>query len=204
MEIFELLRDIGIFGLAMFFIQLIISKSADRKFESYKSELDSKTREFQTTLDSKLELYKAELSLQNYKSTQAYEKQLESIIILNEKLSHLNREMIAMTSFLKTVEKDFDKEEKERISKAAKLYDEFIVYYDAHKLFYPEFTAQKIEKIRNDFFTSFIDYTFSFEIGYKDKQTMRLAREASGRIQKEIPPAIESLISDFRDLIGIN
>ncbi len=64
MEIFNLLRDLGIFGLAMWFIQLLLSKSADRKFETYKTELDYKTREFQSTLDSKLELYRAELNLQ--------------------------------------------------------------------------------------------------------------------------------------------
>ena len=76
MEIINLLRDLGIFGLAMWFIQLLLSKSADRKFESYKMELDHKSREFQATLDSKIELYRAELNLQNYKSTQIYERQL--------------------------------------------------------------------------------------------------------------------------------
>jgi len=93
MEIINLLRDLGIFGLAMWFIQLLLSKSANRKFEAYKTELDSKTREFQATLDSKMELYKAELNLQNYKSTQIYERQLDVIIELHKKLVKLNREM---------------------------------------------------------------------------------------------------------------
>ncbi len=41
-EILDLLRDLGVFGLAMWFIQMLLSKSADKKVESYKTELNQK------------------------------------------------------------------------------------------------------------------------------------------------------------------
>lgn len=175
MDIIELLKELGIFGTAMYFIQLMMSKSADRKFEAYKDELGQKTREFQVKLDTKLELYKSELNLRNYKSTKTYEKQLDSILTLNKKLSNLNRDMIAMTAFMKTIVKDAEKEELERINIAANRYNDFIKYFDGHKIFYPPKTVEKIEQIRNDFFTSYLDYTLGHELGFKDKETAQKA-----------------------------
>jgi hypothetical protein len=99
MEIIGLLRDIGILGLAMWFIQHLLTKSADKKFESYKTELDQKTREFQTLLGSKLELYKYKLNLQNYKATQVYEKQLNIFIELHKRLRTMNKDYDGVSYF---------------------------------------------------------------------------------------------------------
>lgn len=74
MEIIELLRDLGVFGLFMWFIQMLLSKSASRQFEGYKNDLNKTLIEHQTLFDSRLELYKTELNLQNYKATKIYEQ----------------------------------------------------------------------------------------------------------------------------------
>jgi len=202
MEVLELLRDLGIFGLAMWFIQLLISKSADRKFESYKTELDHKTREFQTTLDGKLELYRAELNLQNYKSTQVYERQLNVIIDLHKKLIKLNREMQIMTAILKPVIKDADQEETERINSAGEAYNDFMIFYRDNLIFIPKDTIDKLDAIRDDYWSSLNDYSFGHNYGIKDKFTFEKSIEAGKRLREKIQPAVDQLISDFRKLMG--
>ena len=203
MEIIELLRDIGVFGLALFFIQLLLTKSANRKFHSYKTELDQKTREFQVSLDSKLELYKAELKLQNYKSTQVYERQLNVIIQLHQKLVKLNRSMEEMTTFLNQVIEDGEKEETERIKAAGKDYNDFMDFFQNNKLFIPQSTTEKLEKIRNEYFNSYNDYTFGRKYGIKSKFTFEKSKKAGDRIKEEVQPATKQIIIDFKDLIGL-
>ncbi len=203
MEIINLLRDLGIFGLAMWFIQMLLSKSANRKFEVYKTELDNKTREFQATLDSKIELYKAELNLQNYKSTQIYERQLNVIIDLYKKLKKLNREMQEMTVFIKPVIKDAEQEETDRIKKAGDSYNEFMLFYQDNLLFIPQKTADQLENIRNDYFNSYMDYTLGRQLGINSKFTFEKSKDAGNRIQEKVQPAVNQLIIDFRNLIGV-
>jgi hypothetical protein len=203
MGILNLLRDFGIFGLAMWFIQLLLTKSADRKFESYKTEIDHKTREFQVTLDSKMELYKAELNLQNYKSTQIYERQLNAIIDLHKKLIKLNREMQEMTIFMKAIVKDAESEETERIRKAGESYNEFILFYQDNLIFIPKKTVEQLESIRSDYFNSYHDYTFGRSFEKKDQFTYEMSKEAGNRVKEKIQPALNQLLVDFRHLIGV-
>lgn len=203
MEIINLLRDLGIFGIAMFFIQLLLSKSANRKFESYKTELEHKTREFQSTLDSKMELYRAELNLQNYKSTQVYEKQLNIIIDLHKKLTKLSREMQTMTAFAKMIIKDEEREETDRIKNAGEAYNDYMLFYQDNLIFIPNNTVEKLNSIRNEFWSSFNDYTFGRSFGVSNKFTYEKAKEAGERVREKIQPAIDQLIIDFRQLIGV-
>lgn len=203
MEILNILRDIGVFGLAMWFIQHILSKSANRKFEAYKIELDHKTREFQSTLDSKLETYRAELNLQNYKSTQIYERQLNVIIDLHKKLVQVSREMQSMTASMKQILKDAEQEETERISNAAEAYNDFMFFYHDNIIFIPNQTAEKLNSIRNDYWESFNDYTFGRNYGIKSKFTFEKSNEAGKRVREQIQPAVDQLVIDFRHLIGV-
>ena len=203
MEIINLLRDLGIFGLAMWFIQHLLSKSADRKFESYKTELDHKSREFQATLDSKIELYRAELNLQNYKSTQIYERQLDVIIELHKKLVKLTREMQIMTALLRQVIKDEKQEENERVKNAADSYNDFLQFYQDNLIFIPQSTVVKLNSIRDDYWTSFNDYTFGKNHASGDKYTWELLKEAGNRVREKIQPAVDQLVTDFRQLIGV-
>jgi hypothetical protein len=203
MEILNLLRDLGIFGLAMWFIQLLLAKSADRKFESYKTELDHKSREFQATLDSKLELYKAELNLHNYKSTQIYERQLTAVIELHKKLALLNQAMQEMTAFMKLIHKDAEQEETERINKAATAYNEFLNFYLENQIYIPKATIDQIEKLKSEYFKSYNDYTFGRQFGLKNNFTSEKSIQAGEKVSNEIQPALNQLMVDFRELIGV-
>lgn len=208
MCVLELLRDLGIFGLAMWFIQLLLSKSADRKFEMYKNELDQKTREFQALLDSKMELYKIELNLQNYKSTKIYEQQLSIIIDLHRKLRDLNCAMLEMTAGWKETtglsKEEILQKENEQIDSTAKTYNEFMTFYQDNLIFFPQKTVEKIDAIRAEYFSSFHNYTFSKKIGITSELTFKQAVEVSERVREVIQPAVVQLVNDFRNILGVN
>lgn len=203
MGIIELLRDIGVFGLAMWTIQWLLTKSANRKFEIFKSEINNKAREYQGMIDSKLELYKSELHLQNYKSTQVYERQLNVIIDLHIKLNQLNMAMQAMTAFIKTVKEDYEKEDEKRIQNAATAYNEFLIFYQENLIFIPENTVSQLDKIRDDYFESLSDYTLAKEIDGDKKFKFEKLKESYVRVQQEITPSVNQLVKDFRHLIGV-
>ncbi len=203
MEIIYLLRDVGIFGLAMWFIQHLLTKSANRKIESYKTELDHKTREFQALLDSKIELYKAELNIQNYKSTKIYESQMKVIVELHKKLVTLSKEMQIMTTLLNQVIKDAETEEIERINNAGKAYYDFFNFFHENKIFLPQSINEKIHVISDDYWDSFNDYTFGKNYEFKSSFTYEKSIQASKKIRDQIQPAVDSLISHFRLLIGV-
>jgi hypothetical protein len=161
-KIFELLGNLGVFGLAMWFIQLVLTKSADRKFEKYKSELDQKTNEFQFFLDSKLETYKNELNLQNYKATKIYEQQLTIIIEIHKKLTILNRKMAIMPIVLmkNRTERTEETEKKEigAVSEAIIAYNEFLALYQDNLIFIPQNIVDKISSLLKDYIQNVLSY----------------------------------------------
>jgi rhamnose utilization protein RhaD (predicted bifunctional aldolase and dehydrogenase) len=204
MGIIELLRDLGVFGLLMWFIQLLLSKSADRKFETYKSELSQKTQEFQSLLDSKLELYKVELNLQNYKATKIYEQQLSIIIELHRKLIKLNQTMAMMSVALMTIVESnevTEKKEVDQVAKAGVCYDDFNAFYQDNIIFIPTNTTNKIDNIIREYSQNFSSYIS--QRGTKNEITFEQARNIAQKIINEIKPALEQLTFDFRRLLGV-
>ncbi len=202
MEIVNLLRDIGVFGLAGFFIQQIIIKSTTRKVEAFKSELDQKTREFQTMLDNKIELYRAELNFKNFKSTKIYEKQLNIIIDLHKKLVKLNYETQEMMTFLKPVSNSALDRGDEGIKNAAQAYNDLNQFVQDNLIFIPEILVAKLNNIRNDYFSSYWDFTFGHRYGINNDFTTSKSLKASEEIKEKIQPAIDQIVTDFRLLIG--
>jgi hypothetical protein len=200
--IITLLRDLGIIGLVVWLIKELISRSANRKFESYKSEIEQRTREFQSTLDSKLEAYKSELTLANFKATQLHQKRLNVILELHQKMIELSRTMHEMTAFLKPIIEDAEKEESERIKGAGDAYNEFMKFFFDHKIYLPKEIADKIEEIRSGYFDSYSEYTFGRRTGIKSEFTFEKSKAASKIVREKLQPAIEEIESEFRHLIG--
>jgi len=204
-KIFELLGNLGIFGLAMWFIQLLLSKSADRKFERYKSELDQKTNEFQFFLDSKLETYKNELNLQNYKANKIYEQQLTIIIEIHKKLTILNRKMAIMPIVLmKNITERTEETEKKEIgavSEAIIAYDEFLSFYQDNLIFIPQNIVDKINGILKDYSQNVLSYIT--KKGTENGITFEQALASAERIPIEIKQALDLLTFEFKSLLGV-
>lgn len=205
MKIIELLRDIGFFGLFMWFMQMLLSKSAIRQFESYKNELNKNSIEHQSLFDSKLELYKTELNLQNYKSTKLYEQQLLIIIELHKKLLSLNQEMAVMiVSRMKNIAEMTSETEQKDISQLAKTslhYDDFMKFFQENILFIPQNTADKIDMILKEYVSSLMDLIT--KKGTKNDLSFKEVQSLALKLNTKIKEAIDVLKTDFRKLIGV-
>ena len=205
MEIIDLLRDLGVFGLFMWFIQMLLSKSASRQFEGYKNDLNKTLIEHQTLFDSRLELYKTELNLQNYKATKIYEQQLSIIIELHKKLLSLNQEMALMIVLrMKNIaEKNTESEEKDisQIAKTSISYDDFTKFFQQNILFIPQNTADKIDLIIKEYVSNLLNLIT--KKGTNNDLSFEEVNSLSIKLRTEIKEAIEVLKIDFRKLLGV-
>ena len=205
MEIINLLRDLGVFGLFMWFIQMLLSKSASKQFESYKNELNKTLIEHQSIFDNRLELYKTELNLQNYKATKIYEQQLSIIIDLHKKLLTLNQEMAVMiiVRMKHLTEKTTESEEKDlgQIAKTGAFYDDFLKFFQQNILFIPQDTANKIDSIIKEYISNILSLITkkgtSNDLSFEEVNALII------KLSTEIKEAIEVLKTDFRKLLGV-
>ncbi|WP_297090331.1 hypothetical protein [uncultured Draconibacterium sp.] len=205
MEIIELLRDLGIFGLFMWFIQMLLSKSASKQFETYKNELNKTLIEHQSLFDNRLELYKTELNLQNYKATKIYEQQLSIIIELHKKLLTLNQEMAIMivVRMKNLTERTAESEDKDltQIAKTGAFYDDFLKFFQQNILFIPQDTADKIDLIIKEYISNIL--SLITKKGTSDDLSFEEVNSLSIKLRTEIQEAIEVLKTDFRKLLGV-
>jgi len=205
MKIIELLRDIGFFGFFMWFLQMLLSKSANRQFETLKNELNKNSIEHQSLFDSKLELYKTELNLQNYKSTKIYEQQLMIIIELHKKVLILNQEMAVMiiVRMKNIAEMTSETEEKDtsQLAKTSFHYDDFRKFFQENILFIPQNTANKIDMILKEYMRSLMDLIT--KKGTKNDLAFEEVHSLALKLETEIQEAIDVLKTDFRKLLGV-
>ena len=104
---------------------------------------------------------------------------------------------------MKPIIKDAKEEETERIKNAGEAYNEFMLFYHDNLIFIPKHTVEKLNILRDDYWSSFNDYTFGLNYGGRDKFTYEKSKEAGDRVKVKIQPAVDQLVADFRQLIGI-
>ncbi len=207
METLNLLENIEVlvFGLVMWVIQLLLLKSANRKFESYKTELNQKTKEFQFLLDSKLQTYRMELKLQNYKETKVYEQQLTIIIDLHKKLTVLHKKMVLISIALKQriseQTEEYEKKELESVADASITYDDLLLFYQDNLIFIPQNTVDTIDTILQEYSQNFANYIK--QRGTINDITFEQALESESKINGEIKEALNLLTCEFKRLIGV-
>lgn len=205
MEIINLLRDLGVFGLFMWFIQMLLSKSASKQFENYKNELNKTLIEHQSLFDNRLELYKTELNLQNYKATKIYEQQLSIIIELHKKLLTLNQEMAIMivVRMKNLTERTAESEDKDliQIAKTGAFYDDFLKFFQQNILFIPQDTADKIDLIIKEYISNIL--SLITKKGTSNDLSFEEVNSLSINLRTEIQEAIGVLKTDFRKLLGV-
>src|SRR6218665_845597 len=210
MSILLLLRDLGVFTIAAFFIQQLITKSDKRKFELFKAELDRQAREYQAFLDGKMELYRAELNFHSYRSTKVYDRQIDVIIESHKMLTALQQNMLDMTPLTQLVLKNF-KEEKRRI-KALNSYNAFAQYHSDNSILLPQTTADQIECLITDYRKTFWDYVFTKDSNPESENKEQEKRDRmekrdklekiNEKVKKNIQGVLDQLSEDFRRFIA--
>lgn len=203
MEWIKLFTDLGIFTIAGGFITYLLNNSSNRKLESYKSELEQESKNFQSVLDAKLESYKSELNIKSYKSTKVYEQQLSAIVTLYGYLSELNTSMLILTSAIKPGGSDFDADENKRIDAAANAYNTFNSFFNKNIIFFPDNLVSKIQLLRTEYTSSYTKHTLAFRMKSNSKNTFDEMISASEKVSGEIQDILKQIILDFKNLIGV-
>lgn len=203
MEWISLLRDIGVFGLAVWCIQRIIINSANRKFELFKAEIEKDNKKYQSKLDASLESHKTQLNILTLKNIKLHELRLGILAELYEKISVLNMDMKELTVIIKEERGNYEKEEKGRIENAVYSYNDFSKYYEKKKIFFLPTTAELIDELKNHYFDSLRDYTYTKKIKLSDEFNYELLKKSWNKIKDEVPKILVKLESDFRELLGV-
>lgn len=204
MEIISLLKELGVFGIIAFFIQWQLNKSAGRKFEQYRTNLEIQTRQQQSDLDSKLETYKSKLSILNYKSTKIYEQQLSAVIELYRKLICFDKEISQMTTRWKVIHpnQDEEKNDSEQINRAIKAYEEYFLFYKDNLILFPAKSVAQLDALNKQYDEIFRDYLFVKTNKISAENSCRLLKQANENT-KNSHIAMEQLIDDFRKLLVV-
>lgn len=208
----NVLKDLGIFSIAAFFIQRIINSSADRKLERYKQELDLQSRQYQSILDLSVEKFKGEIAIHSSQQNSLHERHLTIIHEMYMHLVELDSAMRNMTALIKPVYNDAEKEDQERIDRAQNAFKKYNNFFLFHKLYFKKDVCHLLEKIRKDYFSANWDYfepkrLASFtggkptQEGYKD--AVRIANEASRKVTDEIPKTLDLLEIEFKKILGV-
>ncbi|WP_207516106.1 hypothetical protein [Longitalea luteola] len=208
---FDLLRDIGFFGIAAFIIQRIIEHSSTKNLEKYKQELDFTIRGYQLTLDTDLERYKSELNLHLSRQTSLHEKRLGIIDEMYKKLVHLDSSMRELTKPQFVIE-DAEKEQQERVQKSQEAFIEYNNYFLLNRLYFNKEVSGLLENITKEYISANMDFfelrrLQSFMRGQLSQEQFenagRKVQDASKRITEDIPQILRTLEEEFRKLLGV-
>jgi hypothetical protein len=160
-----------------------------------------KSSEFKTGLEKELEIYKSELSIAHHKQEKLHEKRLDVLTELFKRLVVLNRNMKEMTAMMKPVIEDFDKEENERINKTGISYNDFVIFYSDHEIFFNEKTCELIDNLVKVYFESLWEYSYERNFKLRNPHDLKTVYE---NISVEIPKILKELKADFRRIIRVD
>lgn len=213
MDWIQLVRDVTISGIVLYFIQRIIDSYTNKKVEKYKQELEFTIRNHQLNLDTDLERYKAEMNLHIGRQNSLHDKRAAIIDAIYQKLVMLDSSMKNMTGIHPIAPgQDAQKEDDERVQRAIDAYVEYNNYFLLHKLYFSIPISELLEKIRNEYYSANYDFASLKRLqaftrgkmtdhGYQD--AVNKVQSSSNKIREEIPKILIELESEFRKMLGV-
>lgn len=191
-------------GLIYWLLQTTINLFLNKKFESYKVELQTKSQEYKLGLDIALEEHKSTLNLSNLKQGKLHDLRMSIISDLYQKLVVLNRNMLEMTAPIKLVKGNAEDEETERLRTTANSFNEFAKFYQEKKIYFSADTCIKIDKLQEEFFKIFNEYLFdrNFQLPFTKERYEEL-KKLSERTRTEVQEILTNIELDFRTLLGV-
>lgn len=191
-------------GLIYWLLQTTINLYLNKRFESYKVELQTKSQEYKLGLDKSLEEHKSILNLSNLKQGKLHDLRLNIISDLYQKLVVLNRNMLEITATIKLVSEDPEKEEGQRLSNTADSFNDFVKFYQERKIYFSINTCKKIDELQTEFFAIFYDYSFNerYNIPFTRERYEEL-QKLSERTRNEVQEILNNIGTDFRSLLGV-
>ncbi len=189
----------------------ITKKKLSDEVEITKSKLSQEELRLSKDLDKQLESYKNQLEvlrLQNQiQFSKLHEKRFAVIEKLYEKLVLMNSAMMIMTAPMHRIISDQKAEQEERINNAEKAFYEFNNFYLINKIYFELKIVNLVDKISKIFWDKAWEYgavqRYADSEGRADRSTWEMASKASKQLREEIPPLLEELENEFREMLGI-
>lgn len=199
---------IAIVGLIGYLARKILDQVLSKDLEKFKLELQNENQKSKLVFDKQMESYKTKLSVANSRQVQLYTKRSEIIETLYKKLVNLNSSMLNLTALMRNVtgkdEETIQKEEFERIQKAAIDGNDFFDFYQKNKIYFKESTCALIEKIQAGMKQSHSDYSFRYLWGVPPSEmTHEMTKKSSEYVRTVFPDLLHTLEVEFRTSIGV-
>ncbi|WP_320890314.1 hypothetical protein [Bacteroides sp.] len=165
-----------------------------KDIERYKSELDVKNKDVQNQLDIKLELVKLHES-------QLIEIRVDSIKKIYQILANLQGNVDVLNMPIRPTAWG---EDQDIANEVQKLFIDFQREWLPCKLFFNKELSDKIELFANKCYSNADQNMFNKNV---IKQDYKLLKEELNKLReeaKELPPILQEIECNFRDLVGIN
>jgi len=177
-----------------------IKHEYDQKLETHKAQLKSESDITVEHLKAQLQIAAAE---RNVRFSKVFEEIAETVAQTYAKLLAFHDSVGRYVSF---IEWAGDPPKEERRKQAGEKLQEFLSYYKPRRLFLPADTVKLIE----GFYKGLYDISINFMIGvergadYSDKKSPDSDTwiKAHKYMTEEVPPLLEKLENDFRQILG--
>lgn len=213
MDIINLLKNIGFFGFIVWGVQRIITNSADKKMENFRSEIEVKNRKLQSELDIERDKLKVQIEEIKWKNSKLHDKQAEIIEFLYNKLVNLDKSIRKYTAIVKLVpidELERKKTEKQQLTDVEHNFTEFLDYFESNKIFFNEKICKAIEELISIYNDKMHDYIFSKDLIREGmelsdiKEELKKSHEAAIFIKREMPSKLKIIEDEFRKILTVN
>ncbi len=188
-----------------FFDETIEIKKDELKqnLENHKKNIEQENRNFQHQLDTKLNEF-------NIQFSKLHVDRAEVVKNIYAKLIELQSAMFVFTRRMHGVIHDSEKESKERADRLNKALFDFISYYSPNRLYFNEDLAEKLDKIKAEYWEKGWDFSLlskelkqSSDFPVYRKKLMSDTKVISENVERDFPVMIKEIEIEFRNILGV-
>jgi hypothetical protein len=186
-EIVKWLGQLGLFGIASYWIQKSIDNSASKRLEEFKGTLN----------------------LMHSKQTSLHDKRLSVIESMYVKLVDLDYSMRTLTNPLK-----FDTAndtEVKLIQSSNEKFQDFNMYFERNKIYFSVKTCDVLNNIREQFYSALWDYdqprflkSMQVDDGTVLRQAYLKAHDVYEKVKDKFPVLRSDMEKEFREILNVN
>jgi hypothetical protein len=183
--------------------------------ENYKQVIQQENSEFQHGLNERLQEHRGKLELVNHefniRFSRLHQERADVIKEIYKLLIKLQSAMFTFTRTMHPVFEDGDKEAKQRLDNVNDSIADFTNYYTLNKIFLPKSLCSKIDNVVKEYYDKGWDFAWA-QRSFKERAVsiesyraqVAKANQISDSIKDEMPPLIEELETEFRQILGVS
>jgi len=177
-----------------------------KQVNEHNAELDSSLKDYQSKIDASLKEVQFKHDLELSKKNLLATKRIDVLSDLYQKISltlFLYREMTARVKFSNSSE-SFEEREVKEVNDSANAFNEFSKFFDLNRIYFSSKICEEIDKLRKTLFEILDKHSLTLKLQIKDpKLKAQERKEAYDMLTKDLPPILEIIEKEFREIIGV-